>query len=178
MSIASAAAVENWSGWRGPGGNGVSSQAPLPVRWSEDENIRWKAEIPGEGWSSPICWEDRIWTTSATLGGGTRMLHCLDRKSGKPLWRREIEDENPEVASSITGHAAATPATDGRRVVAWFGNAGAACWNFDGELLWHRRLGEFDTELGLASSPAIHGDLVYLLCDHDGDRFKSFDSFP
>jgi hypothetical protein len=77
----------------------------------------------------------------------------------------------------MTGHAASTPATDGRRVVAFFGNAGAGCYDLAGRLLWQRQLGTFDTELGLASSPVIHRDRVILVCDHDGDRFTSFDSF-
>jgi outer membrane protein assembly factor BamB len=77
----------------------------------------------------------------------------------------------------MTGHAAATAASDGDRVVAWFGNAGAVCYSLDGDRLWHRRFGEFESELGLASSPVIYRDRVIFVCDHDGDRFSSFDSF-
>jgi outer membrane protein assembly factor BamB len=67
--------------------------------------------------------------------------------------------------------------TDGKNVYAWFGNAGAICFDFEGHQKWHRKLGEFETELGLASSPVIHNDLLYVLCDHDGDRIRTFDSF-
>src|SRR5262249_28398454 len=151
-------------------------EAPLPLRWSKTENIRWKTEIPGEGCSSPIVWEDRVFLTAALDNGKQRLVHCLDRQSGKISWTREITDKNPETTSNVTGHAACTPSTDGRHVVAFFGNAGVVCYDFTGKQLWHKSLGTFDIELGLASSPIIHEDRVILVCDHDGDQFASFDS--
>jgi outer membrane protein assembly factor BamB len=171
------ARADNWPRWRGPDGNAVSAESPLPLRWSKTENIRWKAEISGEGCSSPIVWEDRVFVTSALDNGKRRLVHCLDRQSGKVTWTREIADKNPETTSNATGHAACTPVTDGRHVVAFFGNAGVVCYDFSGKQLWHKSLGTFDSELGLASSPIIHEDRVILVCDHDGDRFTSFDSF-
>jgi outer membrane protein assembly factor BamB len=169
--------AENWPRWRGPDGNAVSGEAPLPVHWSTTRNIRWKATVPGDGFSSPVVWDDRIFLASALDHGGRRLVQCLDRAGGKLLWSRELADKNPERTSAMTGHAASTPATDGRRVVAFFGNAGAVCYDRDGERLWQRDLGEFDTELGLASSPVVYRSRVLLVCDHDGDRFTSFDSF-
>jgi outer membrane protein assembly factor BamB len=168
---------DEWPGWRGPRQNGVSEEKDLPIEWSTTAGIVWKNAIDGEGSSSPIVWESRVFVTSASRGGERRWLHCLDRDSGNPLWKRELADENPEFTSPLTGHAASTPVTDGESVYAWFGNAGIVCFDFSGHQKWHRKLGEFQTELGLASSPVIHGDLVYLLCDHDGDRFRTFDSF-
>ncbi len=133
--------------------------------------------MPGEGASSPIVWGEAVFVTSALDHGTRRVLHCLDRRTGKSRWQRETKDDNPERTSALAGHAAATPVTDGSRVVAFFGNAGAVCTDFEGRVLWRRRLGEFDSELGLASSPTLYGDRVILVCDHDGDRFRSFDSF-
>jgi outer membrane protein assembly factor BamB len=150
---------------------------PLPLHWSTNENIRWKTDIPGDGFSSPIVWDDQIFLTAAFEKGLRRAVHCLDRKTGKLLWTREIRDPDPEAASAMTGHAAATPVTDGQRVIACFGNAGVVCYDLSGRQLWHRSLGKFDSELGLASSPVIDRDRVILVCDHDGDRFTSFDSF-
>jgi outer membrane protein assembly factor BamB len=118
-----------------------------------------------------------VFVTSSLEQGFRRVVHCLAADTGRLLWSREIEDDNPEVASSMTGHAAATPATDGRHLVAFFGNAGAVCYDLEGRRLWHRDFGDFDSELGLASSPVIDGDQVILVCDHDGSRFTSFDSF-
>jgi outer membrane protein assembly factor BamB len=139
--------------------------------------VAWKAEIPGEGVSSPIVSGDAVFVTSALEKGARRVVVCLDRKSGKIRWQREIRDGNPETASAVTGHAAPTPVTDGARVVAWFGNAGLVCYDFSGERLWHRKLGEFVSELGIASSPVLHKGAVILVCDHDGGAPRSFDSF-
>ena len=169
--------AENWPGWRGPDGNAVSTEKNLPIRWGATENVKWKTAIPGEGASSPIIWDDRVFVTSAMKNGARRVVHCLDRKTGQVLWSKETEDKDPERTSAVTGHAAATPATDGKHVVACFGNAGAVCHDFDGKLLWRKSLGTFDSELGLASSPVIFKDRVFLVCDHDGDKFKSFDSY-
>jgi outer membrane protein assembly factor BamB len=167
----------DWPRWRGPDGNAVADAAPLPQRWDATHNVRWKVPVPGAGFSSPIVCGPRLFLTAAFEHGTRRTVHCLDRDSGQTLWSREVRDDDPEQTSAMTGHAASTPVTDGRHVVAFFGNAGAICYDQGGKLLWHRRLGTFDTELGLASSPVIDRDRVLLVCDHDGDRFTSFDSF-
>ena len=149
----------------------------MPVKWTTSSNIRWKCAIPGEGSSSPIVWEDAIFVTSSSDHGSLRQVHRLDFRTGQIAWSREIEDDDPERTSAITGHAAPTPVTDGRHIVAFFGNAGIVCYDFAGQLAWHREFDQFDSELGLASSPIIHQDRVLLVCDHDGNRFTSFDSF-
>jgi outer membrane protein assembly factor BamB len=170
-------AGDNWPRWRGPDGKAVADKFRLPLHWDASKNVLWKTRIPGEGFSSPVVWKDRVFCTAAFDRGQRRAVHCLDRRSGKVLWTREIRDANPEPTSAMTGHAAATPVTDGRRVIAVFGNAGVVCYDFQGKKLWHRSLGEFETELGLASSPILFKDRVIVLCDHDGDRFTSFDSY-
>src|SRR5262245_16399078 len=103
--------AQDWPRWRGPEGNGVSSETSLPVTWSATEHVAWKAAIPGEGSSSPIISGDAVFVTSALGKGARRIVHCLDRKTGRIRWSRETPDENPERASAVTGHAAPTPAT-------------------------------------------------------------------
>jgi outer membrane protein assembly factor BamB len=172
---------DEWPRWRGPNGAAISDtvgdESPLPVRWSEQDGIAWRTEIPGEGSSSPIVSRGRVFITSSEDSGSRRKTHCLDAASGKLLWTRSIDDDDAEVTSALTGHAASTPAADGERVVAFFGNAGAVAYDYDGNQLWRRELGEFESELGLASSPIIDDGKVFLTCDHDGDRFRTFDSF-
>src|SRR4051812_42846465 len=97
---------ENWPQWRGPGGNGVSAETEVPIRWSKTENVRWATEIPGEGSSSPIVWGERVFVTSSQRKGERRLLHSLDRSTGKILWSKELADENPEITSAVTGYAA------------------------------------------------------------------------
>ena len=62
--------AENWPNWRGPASTGVSSEASLPARWSDTENIAWKATLRGLGISSPIVWGDRVFVTSQIGSGG------------------------------------------------------------------------------------------------------------
>lgn len=169
--------AENWPRWRGPDGNAVSAETNIPVHWSTTDNVRWKTPIAGEGASSPVVWNDRVFVTAAIDHGVERFVHCLDARSGRIVWTRGIEDDDPELSLGITGHAAATPVTDGQRVVAFFGNAGAVCYDFAGNLQWQRDLGQFESELGLASSPVLYSGAVIQVCDHDGDRFGTFDSY-
>ena len=177
LLLSGCATPSDWPRWRGPEGSAVADGSPLPATWSTTRNVAWSVVVPGEGSSSPIVSGDAVFVTSALQGGTRRILHCLDRRTGATRWTLETKDADPERTSAITGHAAATPATDGRRVVAVFGNAGAVCADVSGRRLWSRALGEFDSELGLASSPILHDGRVYLVCDHDGDRSKSFDSY-
>ncbi len=167
----------DWPGWRGPTGSGVSDEKSAPLTWSATKNVRWKTALPGEGASSPAIADGRIYLTAAHEKGARRVVLALDAATGKLLWQREFRDADPERSSALTGHAAPTPATDGRHVVAFLGNAGVVCLDRDGRLLWHKPLGGFDCELGLASSPMLHGGRVFLTCDHDGDRFTSFASY-
>ena len=177
VALIPAVHAENWPRWRGPEGNAVSNETKLPVTWSATENVRWKAAVPGEGSSSPIVWGERVFLAAAFEHGMRRAVFCFDTETGRQLWSREIADEDPEISSALTGHAAPTPITDGKFVVAAFGNAGVVCYDMDGKRQWRRRFGMFESELGLASSPILHEGTVILLCDHDGDRFRSFDSF-
>jgi len=170
-------AAQDWPCWRGPNSSGTTTARGLPDRWSSSDNIRWKTRIPGEGQSSPIVANNRVFLTSALEDGTRRVVHSLDLKTGRLLWSQELRHDDPERSSAVTGHAAATPATDGKRVLAFFGNAGVVCYDAAGKQLWRHKLDPFDTELGLASSPILGNDRVFLVCDHDGDRFRSFDSF-
>jgi outer membrane protein assembly factor BamB len=167
----------DWPRWRGGDGNAVADGFALPQAWSATENVRWSVEIPGEGSSSPIVVGERVYVTSSRESGRRRELLCLERETGQVRWRREVEDDDPEIASSLTGHAAATPAANADFVVAAFGRAGLFCWRSDGELQWRFELGRFDSELGLASSPILVDQSAILACDHDGNRFTSFDSY-
>jgi outer membrane protein assembly factor BamB len=168
--------AQDWPQFRGPGGRAVVD-APLPVtRFSIDEHLRWRAPLAGSGSSSPIVAGGAIFVASATESGAVRTLECF-ALDGARRWRRNVRDADPEPASALTGHAAATPATDGRTVVAAFGHAGLHAWSVDGTPRWSVELGPVETELGLASSPIVDRGRVFLVCDHDGDRARSRDSY-
>jgi outer membrane protein assembly factor BamB len=175
--IRGAAVADDWPRWRGNDGLAISDGHKLPVHWNATQNVLWRVPIEGTGYSSPIVFGKRVYLTSSLDQGGVRNLWCLDRHAGGTVWRRTVDDDYPEISSAITGHAAATPVIDGSRIVAFFGNAGVICFDTGGNQLWKRDLGYFDTELGLATSPIVDDGKVYLVCDHDGNRFRSFDSF-
>ena len=80
-------AETNWPQWRGPSGNGHSSVANVPVQWSAD-SLLWKTKLPGQGQSTPIYWENKLFVTSSLDDGSKRSLVCIDLESGKILWQK------------------------------------------------------------------------------------------
>jgi outer membrane protein assembly factor BamB len=156
--------AEDWPGWRGPTGQGFSSEKDLPLKWSEKENVRWKVPLPEAGNGSPIVWGKRIFLTQATDKGKKRGLMCFDRQAGKLLWYRTVPFAGREPTHSTNPYGAATPVTDGEHVITSLGSAGLVCYDFEGEQVWHRPLGPMIHIWGNASSPILHGDLAILWC--------------
>lgn len=154
----------NWPRWRGPAGTGVSSATDLPVKW-DNSNVRWKTELIGQGQSSPVVWGDQIFLTAATEGGRNRVVMCLARDSGKVVWSDLAWTGEPEPTHKMNMFASATCATDGERLVAFFGRGGLHCYDLAGQKLWSRDLGRFEGPWGTGASPLIYGDLVIQNCD-------------
>src|SRR5437762_2586887 len=82
------ARAEDWPGWRGPRGDGTSTEKGLPLRWGATENVRWNAPVPGVGHSSPVVSGDRVFLTSCREEKQERLLLCYDRRDGRLLWER------------------------------------------------------------------------------------------
>jgi outer membrane protein assembly factor BamB len=203
LMVAASASAQNWPSFRGPGASGVSDGQNLPVQWDAQrrDNVRWKTELHGLAHSSPVVWSDRVFLTTAIsgkpsatfkpglYGDGTASddlsVHqwnvlCLDRATGKVLWERTAYQGVPKEKRHIKStYANATPATDGRVVVAFFGSQGLYAYSLAGELLWKRDLGRFDVgaynapqfEWGTASSPILYKDLVIVQCDQQKGSF-------
>jgi outer membrane protein assembly factor BamB len=181
----------NWPQFRGPDARGIAEGAALPDRWTATENVAWKTDIPGRGWSSPIVWGDRVYlTTVVNLGeseppkkglynGGNRMdvpqsthqwkVYCLDLKSGKVLWEKQVREGAPTAPIHVkNSYASETPVTDGERVYAYFGNVGIWCFDMDGKDVWNREIAPQRMAFGwgTASSPVVHGDRLYIVNDN------------
>ena len=193
--ITGAIADDRWPQFRGPGSLGVTEDPSLPDKWSTTENVAWKTDIPGTGWSSPIVWGDNIFLTSVISSvegekpkkglyfGGERpapkdehrwMVYCVDFKTGKIKWEREVYKGPPSSSRHIkNSYASETPATDGERVYADFGNVGIFCFDMKGKLLWSKRWGPFKTRYGwgTAASPIVYKDRVYVVNDNDEKSF-------
>ncbi len=187
--------AENWHQWRGPLANGVSPTANPPTTWSEEKNVKWKVEIDGQGTSTPIVWNDRVFLLTAIDTGRkdpsipdpedqpkTNFFNikrpntsfdfvtlCLDRHTGRELWRRTATTKIPhEGTHQDNDFASASPTTDGERIYCWFGSAGLVCYTLDGQQLWQRQLGEaaVGSSLGEGCSPVVHAGQLVLVRDH------------
>ena len=197
------AARGSWPSFRGPHASGVADGQHLPDRWSGStgENILWRTPIPGLAHSSPIVWGDRVFVTSAIssrpnatfkpglYGDGEAsedlsphrwVLYAIDKRTGKIVWERVAFEGEPREKRHIKStYASATPATDGRIVVAWFGSHGVHAYDMHGKPLWNVDLGRLDIgaydipsyEWGHASSPILWNGLVLLQCDTQADSF-------
>ncbi|MCH1495857.1 MAG: PQQ-like beta-propeller repeat protein [Rubripirellula sp.] len=188
---------ENWHQWRGPEATGVSRTANPPIEWSEDKNVKWKVETDGQGTSTPIVWNDNVFLLTAIETGvkdtsipdpkdqpktnffdikrpnseHAFVVVCLDRESGKELWRRTATKKIPhEGAHNDNDFASASPTTDGKQLYCWFGSAGLYCYDLDGNKLWERDLGEakVGSSLGEGCSPVLHDGKLVIVRDHAG----------
>ena len=158
--------AENWPRFRGPTGQGVSGDANVPLEWDATKNVAWRTEIPGEGWSSPVVWGDRVFVTAATEGGASCRVICVDAKGGKLLWDREVFKQPTKRKEGMNSYATPTPVTDGERVYAVFGGGGMAAVTFDkGEVVWTNTDYPFYSQHGLGASPILHDGLLVMPFD-------------
>jgi len=192
-----------WPSFRGPQASGVADGQRLPDTWdgASRKNILWRTPIPGLAHSSPIVWGNTVFVTTAIssrkdatfkpglYGDGDAsddrsihkwVLYALDKRTGRIRWERVAREGAPRNKRHIKStYASATPVTDGRIVVAWFGSEGVHAFDINGTPLWHVDLGRVDMgaydiptyEWGPASSPIIWNGLVILQCDTQTDSF-------
>jgi outer membrane protein assembly factor BamB len=156
---------ENWPRFRGPTGQGISRETGLLTDWSAASNVLWKTEVPGQGWSSPIVWENQVFVTSATDNGTVCRVICLDRISGKIVWNTKVFEQVPLRKEGKNSYATSTPCTDGERVYAVFGDGSIAALAFDGSIVWTNREFPYYSRHGLGTSPILHGGLLILQYD-------------
>jgi len=160
---------EEWPHFRGPTGQGISSEKDPPLKWTESENIAWETEIPGESWSSPIVSAGRVFLTTATDSGESCRVLSLDAKSGAMLWDHEVFKQLPRRKEGRNTYATSTPVSDGERVYACFGDGSFAALTFAGEVVWINRDFSFYGQHGLGSSPILHEGLLIMARDGSND---------
>ncbi len=189
--------AQDWPGWRGDG-RGISPEKNLPLKWSENEGIKWKTPIPGAGHSSPIVWRNRVFISTAVakdpnvetfLGGITFMqgntskpdeseyaycVICFDADRGNILWSKAVARQNPKTRRHTKNtYASETPVTDGRYIFVSFGPTGLYAVDFEGNVVWQRDLGPMPRQRGwgTGSSPILFRNTVIVNCDCDGDSY-------
>jgi len=195
--VATASADPNWPRWRGPRMNGVAPDADPPLEWSETRNVVWKVRLPGHGSSTPILWGNRLYVLTAVRVDGLepplpphargpadkpsgtesaqefRVL-AIDRATGKTIWERTAGKATPhEGKQENNSYASASALTDGELLFAHFGSWGLFCYDLEGDLKWQKDLGDMSTRNGFGegASPALHGDVLVVNWDHEGQSF-------
>ena len=162
---------EDWSAFRGPAGNGVSNATNVPVNWGNEQNVAWKADLPGKSNGSPVVSAGHVFLTSADHKGHERNLHCFSLGDGAEAWVRTVKFDKTLPTHKTNLYGGTTPAADGKRIVVWHGSAGLLCYDFSGTEIWKRELGEFRHQWGYGTSPVIHEDKVIL---HSGPGASVF----
>ena len=200
-AVASArqAGPDNWPHWRGPSHTGATT-ADVPLTWNDAANVKWKIDVPGRGYSTPVAWGNRLFLTTAIptdkaataaapaaggrrAGGGSGAgqehrfeVMAVDRQTGKLMWRRTATTAVPhEGYHHIYGSFASNaPATDGQRVYAFFGSRGLFVYDLDGKLLWQKDLGlkmQMRLAFGEGTGVVVDDGRVYLQFDHEQEGF-------
>lgn len=157
--------AEDWMRFRGPNGQGISSETGLPLTWSAQENIAWKTPIPGKGWSSPIVYKKHVFLTTATEDGVSCRVICIDRRDGTIMWNREVHRQKPGPMRRQNSYATPTPVTDGERVYAVFYDGTIAAVDFSGNVVWKNSEVEFFSLHGLGASPILVDDQLIMPFD-------------
>lgn len=168
----------DWLQFRGADNNPVGDPQGLPLRFDDTLNVAWKAPLPGRGPASPIVVGDRVVVTCSS-GARQQRLHvlCLDAATGRQRWHRQFWATGSTACHPFGAVAANTPASDGRRVFAFYSSNDLVCFDLDGNLQWFRGLGlENPTtrnDVGMGSSPLVLGRTVIVQCENQGESFAA-----
>ncbi|MEQ1860547.1 MAG: PQQ-binding-like beta-propeller repeat protein [Chthoniobacteraceae bacterium] len=189
LSLVSFAA--DWPRFRGPRGDGVTTETSLPLTWSEKENLVWRTELPGPGSSSPIVVGERVFLTSYSgygvdasapgeMSNLKRHAICLSRRDGKILWQHEVKTDLPDKPYqgqyiTMHGYASSSAVSDGASVFFFFGNAGVHAFGINGKKLWDVSVGDRAHDWGHGSSPILYGDLLIVNAALESDTLLALD---
>ncbi len=176
LCLASLACAEDWPEFRGPTKQGHSSATGLPIEWSTEKNVVWKAELPGRAWSSPIVVGDRVFLTNAVGDKDSTDPHdtfslrvlALSAVDGKVLWDTEVfRVENPQTLGvhGKNSYASPTPVFEDGRIYAHFGHLGTACVDENGTVLWKSVELAYKPQHGNGGCPVLVDDLLVFSAD-------------
>ena len=162
----------DWPRWRGPQADSVADGATLPDTWSQTENVRWSVQLPGWGTSSPVVYKDRLFITTQAQADNKKSLLtlCLNRNTGKELWRHDFGLGVDQRAHEKSNLAVNTPVVTDDALYVAFGNADIARYTHAGKLVWVTRymslFGDPKMAWGYGVSPLVTDDAVVLPWDH------------
>jgi len=193
LLLASSSSAGDWARFRGPNGAGVSpDEMSVPVEWNETKNLKWKAELPGPGLSSPIVVGSRLYVTCWSgygVNAGNpgdqkdlkRHLLSINRETGKIIWEKTIDAVLPEDAYrgmfAENGYASHTPVSDGERVYVFFGKSGVLAFDLEGKQLWKASVGvgSGPKGWGSSSSPVLYKNTVIVTASAESEAIVALD---
>ena len=166
----------DWLQFRGPQSRSIAHGERLPRTWDSDSNVAWSAELPGRGLSSPLIVGNNVVLT-ASRGVRQERLHvlCFDRETGAQRWERQFWATGATFCHTKTCVAAPTPASDGKRIFAFYSSNDVFCLDLDGKLLWLRALSldypNASNAVGMTSSPLVVGGTLVLQVENPANSF-------
>jgi outer membrane protein assembly factor BamB len=164
-----------WDRFRGPNGAGLSADKNIPLTFGDQTNMIWKIASPGAGNSSPIVWGKSLFLQSASSDGRLRTLLCVDTADGRIRWQRSTPGEPAKIRAD-SSLASSTPTTDGQAVYVSFWDGKSifvVAYDFQGNVLWSKGLGTFNSQHGPGASPVLYKDKLFLANDMDKDDFDT-----
>jgi outer membrane protein assembly factor BamB len=189
--------IGHWPQWRGPNLNGTAI-GDAPTQFSDTQNIKWKAAIPGRGFSTPVIWGDKLFLTTAVPTGKTStgvartpghpnggvgvnqehrfVVMAIDRKTGKVAWEQTAITATPHEGyhNAYGSFASNSPVTDGQHLYAFFGSRGIYCYDLAGKLIWKKDFGvklSMRNEFGEGTAPVVHEQALILNFDQERNSF-------
>jgi outer membrane protein assembly factor BamB len=169
----------DWLQFRGSDQTSLAPDSKLALEYNPKKNLAWKAPLVGRGVSGPIVVGDRIFLTASSGAVKDDHLHVLaiDGKSGKQVWTREFWATGRCFHHPTMANAAPTPASDGKRIFAFYSSNDLVCMDLDGNLIWYRGLAhdypKAGNDVGMSSSPLVIGDTVVVQVESQGDSFAA-----
>lgn len=178
--------AEDWPGWRGSRGDGVSTSTSAPMKWNETQHLAWKLPNLPDGASSPIIFGENIYLTAQD--GKQLVLYSIDAKEGKINWKKVVDndaeaDRQPVMKGKkgnerrsqkfhkLHNLASPTPVTNGQYIVVHYGNGMLACVDSQSRDVWKKPLqqmyGNYSIWWGHSNSPIIWNNLVISVCMQD-----------
>ena len=163
----------DWPAWRGPTRDGhASAGQSVPLKWSETENVVWRAAVRGKGHGSPTVAGNRVYLATADHATNEQLVLAFERATGKPAWETVVHRGNLETKGHRnSSQASASVTSDGERLYVNFLNDHAihtTALDPTGKILWQVRVADFVTHQGFGSSPVVHESLVLVAADHKG----------
>jgi len=166
--------ADNWPQWRGPAGNGISTEKNIATEWSRTKNVAWRLELPGSAGATPAVWGERIFLTS--VDGNDLVLLCVSTK-GKQLWRQVTGTGNRTVRNDEGNMASPSPTTDGKHVWATMSTGDMGCFTVDGKEVWkldlQKRYGQFRIAFGMSSTPVLDDGRIFLQLIHGDGKAET-----